>query len=113
MLQRREKIAVVLGATLLVLNLLDAVDTVLLVGMGAAREANPLMRELLEVGWGWFLGLKLTAGTAAIAGLTMGVAKVKGAWPVVAMGVLCGLYGMVVVGQMRIWWFLLRLWSTQ
>ncbi len=45
----------VLGFSILGLNLLDALFTLVIVGADLTREANPLARWLLEAGTEWFL----------------------------------------------------------
>jgi hypothetical protein len=46
---------VALGLAILVLNLLDALFTLVIVGADLEKEANPMARWLLEAGTGWFI----------------------------------------------------------
>jgi len=50
---------------LFVLNLLDAVLTLIWVRSGVATEGNQLMASLLDIGNGPFLGVKIAIGTLA------------------------------------------------
>ena len=50
---------------LFALNLLDALLTIVWVRTGVATEGNQLMANLLEIGNGPFLGVKIVIGAAA------------------------------------------------
>jgi hypothetical protein len=65
--ERERWICAMLGLTV-VLNLIDAALTLLFVGTGAAVEANPLMRQLLDHGPLTFVLVKL-----AIVSLSVGL----------------------------------------
>ncbi|MSR75458.1 MAG: hypothetical protein EXS14_08325 [Planctomycetes bacterium] len=46
---------IVLGCTILLLNIADAFFTLIIVGADLSREANPFARWLLDCGTEWFL----------------------------------------------------------
>lgn len=51
---------IVLFFSLWVMNLADAVLTIHAISSGLGTEANPLMAAVLELGYDWFLFIKLT-----------------------------------------------------
>ena len=53
------------------LNVIDALLTLAWIKTGIAVEANPLMAELLALGEGWFIGVKILAVAIACGALCL------------------------------------------
>lgn len=83
----------VLGLSILVLNLLDAVFTLVIVGADLTREANPMARWLLEAGTGWFLFSK--AAVVALCILFLALHRAF-RFVVPAMWALCTFYSVLL-----------------
>ena len=79
---------------LFLLNILDAVLTIVWVRSGVAVESNQLMATLLDIGNWPFLGVKIAIGTlAAIVLLQAGDRRLSRYGVTAALGVYIGLMG--------------------
>ncbi len=87
---------------LFVTNLIDAALTILWVDMGIAIEANPLMRYVLELGPGWFVGCKISVITIACI-ILWNLRRLVMAKTVALLACLLytGIVGIHVIGYMR------------
>lgn len=74
-------------------NILDAVLTIAWLDLGVATEANPIMANLLEFGYIWFLVGKI--GAVTIASIFLFICAHKRSAKVVAL-IACFIYGYVL-----------------
>lgn len=91
---RFDRVQFGLLATLLILNLLDGMLTLISVLSGFATEANPLMNELIARGPVSFMIGKLLVVSLSI-WLLWRVRRARAS--MVAAGAACGLYGLILV----------------
>lgn len=90
---------VILGLTILVLNLLDALFTLVIVGTDLTREANPLARWILEAGTGWFLFSK--AAVVALCILFLALHRTF-RFVIPAMWALCTFYSVLLAYHLHL-----------
>lgn len=74
-MNNRRKIAYILGC-LVILNLLDAVTTLYGINQGIAREANPVMIEIMKSPWIFYVG-KVIIPTVALTAYIYKIERLK------------------------------------